>query len=89
MEIIRERPRYEPADTSAAARRARRQRQPQRRPDTPRQEPKPNTVVIYARTGAEASWDYFVARYLGYQTKLYDGGFVDWSRRGADYPVER
>jgi len=89
VEFIPERPRYEPADTSAAARRARRQRQAQRRPNTPRQEPKPNTVVVYCRTGVQASWDYFVARYLGYQTKMYDGSFIDWSRRGPDYPVER
>jgi thiosulfate/3-mercaptopyruvate sulfurtransferase len=89
VEIVRERPRYEPADTSAAARRARRQRQAQRRPETPRQKARPNTVVVYCRTGVQASWDYFVARYLGYQTKMYDGSFIDWSRRGADYPVER
>jgi thiosulfate/3-mercaptopyruvate sulfurtransferase len=89
VEIIRERPRYEPADTSAAARRERRQRQTQRRPNTPKQQARPNTVVVYGRTGVQASWDYFVARYLGYQTKMYDGSFIDWSRRGADYPVER
>jgi thiosulfate/3-mercaptopyruvate sulfurtransferase len=88
VEYIPERPRYEPADTSAAARRARRQPQ-QRRPSTPRQQPRPNTVVVYCHTGVQASWDYFVARYLGYQTKMYDGSFIDWSRRGPDYPVER
>ncbi|HEY0036304.1 MAG TPA: rhodanese-like domain-containing protein, partial [Longimicrobium sp.] len=87
VEIIRERPRYEPADTSAAARRAR--RQPQRRPNTPGQQPRPNTVVVYCRTGVQASWDYFVARHLGYQVKMYDGSFIDWSRRGPEYPVER
>lgn len=90
VEYIPERPRYEPADTSAAARRERRQGQRQRpRNNTPRQQPRPNTVVVYCRTGVQASWDYFVARYLGYQTKMYDGSFIDWSRRGADYPVER
>jgi len=87
--VIPERPRYEPADTSAAARRARRQAQQRRPQNTPRQQPRPNTVVVYCRTGVQASWDYFVARYLGYQVKMYDGSFVDWSRRGADYPVER
>jgi thiosulfate/3-mercaptopyruvate sulfurtransferase len=85
--FVRERPRYEPADTSAAARRERRQQQ--RRPPTTRPQGSPNTVVVYCRTGVQASWDYFVARYLGYQTKMYDGGFIDWSRRGPDYPVER
>jgi thiosulfate/3-mercaptopyruvate sulfurtransferase len=88
VEIIRERPRYEPADTSEAARRAR--RQPQRRPNAnPAQRPQPNTVVVYCRTGVQASWDYFAARYLGYQVKMYDGSFIDWSRRGPEYPVER
>ncbi|MFL5541857.1 MAG: sulfurtransferase [Longimicrobiaceae bacterium] len=86
---IPERPRYEPADTSAAARRARRQGQQRRPQNAPRQEARPNTVVVYCRTGVQASWDYFVARYLGYQVKMYDGSFIDWSRRGADYPVER
>ena len=87
--IIRERPRYEPADTSAAARRARRQRETQQRRPNARQQARPNTVVVYGRTGVEASWDYFAARHLGYQTKMYDGSFVDWSRRGPEYPVER
>jgi len=84
----RERPDY--ADTSAAARRARRQRQPaprQNRGPTPR--PVGSTVVTYCRTGVQASWDYFVARYLGYDTKMYDGSYLDWSRRGDQYPVER
>jgi len=49
----------------------------------------PNTVVVYCQGGVQASWDYYVARYLGYQVKMYDGSFIDWSRRGADYPVER
>jgi thiosulfate/3-mercaptopyruvate sulfurtransferase len=90
VEIIPERPQYTASDTSEAARRARRGRQ--QRPQQPRQprvQPKPNTVVIYCRTGVQASWDYFTARYLGYQTKLYDASFIDWSRRGTDDPVER
>ncbi|HKP76352.1 MAG TPA: rhodanese-like domain-containing protein, partial [Longimicrobiaceae bacterium] len=75
----------------AAARRARRDadRRRQQQQRQPRFEPKPNTVVVYCRTGVQASWDYFVARYLGYQVKMYDPGFIDWSRRGADFPVER
>jgi len=88
VEFVRERPRYEPADTSQAARRGRRPQQ-RRPPRTTQAPPRPNTVVVYGRTGVEAGWDYFVARYLGYQTKLYDGSYVDWSRRGPDYPVER
>lgn len=80
----RDRPDY--ADTSAAARRQRRSRQQTRGPVP---QPVGTTVVIYCRTGVQASWDYFVARYLGYDTRMYDGSFLDWSRRGADYPVER
>jgi thiosulfate/3-mercaptopyruvate sulfurtransferase len=46
------------------------------------------TVVVYCRTGMQSSFAYFVARYLGYPTKMYDGSFVDWSRR-EHLPVER
>jgi thiosulfate/3-mercaptopyruvate sulfurtransferase len=51
--------------------------------------PRGSTVVVYCRTGVQASMLYFVSRYLGYETKMYDGSYVDWSRRGADFPVER
>ena len=51
--------------------------------------PRGSTVVVYCRTGVQASMLYFVSRYLGYDTKMYDGSFADWSRRGADFPVER
>lgn len=47
-----------------------------------------DTVVTYCRTGMQSSFAYFVARYLGYETKMYDGSFLDWSRR-AELPVER
>lgn len=46
-----------------------------------------DTVVSYCRTGGQASFLYTVARHLGYDVKLYDGSFIDWSR--TDYPVER
>jgi thiosulfate/3-mercaptopyruvate sulfurtransferase len=46
-----------------------------------------DTVVTYCRTGVQASWDYFVARYLGYTTRMYDASYLDWSRRGAGFPV--
>lgn len=46
-----------------------------------------DTVVAYCRTGGQASFLYAVARHLGYETRLYDGSFVDWSR--TEYPVER
>jgi thiosulfate/3-mercaptopyruvate sulfurtransferase len=47
-----------------------------------------DTVVVYCRTGVQASHAYFVARYLERRVKLYDGSFIDWSRRGEEYPVE-
>jgi thiosulfate/3-mercaptopyruvate sulfurtransferase len=46
------------------------------------------TVVTYCRSGVQASHAYFVARYLGYDVKMYDGSFLDWSARAA-LPVER
>jgi len=45
-----------------------------------------DTIVAYCRTGGQASFLYTVARYLGYDVKLYDGSYVDWS--ATDYPVE-
>ena len=42
-----------------------------------------DTVVAYCRTGMQASYAYFVSRVLGYETRLYDGSFMDWSRREA------
>jgi thiosulfate/3-mercaptopyruvate sulfurtransferase len=46
-----------------------------------------DTIVAYCRTGGQSSFLYTVARHLGYDVRLYDGSFVDWSR--TDYPVER
>ena len=46
------------------------------------------TVVTYCRSGVQASHAYFVARYLGFDVKMYDGSFLDWSARTA-LPVER
>lgn len=45
-------------------------------------------VVTYCRSGMQASMAYYVARYLGYETRMYDGSFLDWSRR-PELPVER
>ncbi|HEX6105201.1 MAG TPA: rhodanese-like domain-containing protein [Gemmatimonadales bacterium] len=39
------------------------------------------TVVVYCRTGMQASYLYFAARYMGYAPRLYDGSFADWNRR--------
>jgi thiosulfate/3-mercaptopyruvate sulfurtransferase len=48
-----------------------------------------DTVVVYCRTGVQASHAYYVARYLRRKVKMYDASFIEWSRRGADFPVER
>jgi len=37
-------------------------------------------VVTYCRSGMQSSYDYFVAKYLGYETAMYDGSFYEWSR---------
>lgn len=37
-------------------------------------------VVTYCRSGMQASFDYFVARYLGFDTKMYDGSWAEWSQ---------
>ena len=46
-----------------------------------------STVVAYCRTGGQAAFLYTVARHLGYDVRMYDGSFIDWSR--TEYPVER
>ena len=45
-----------------------------------------DSVTTYCHIGQQASLLYFVARYLGYDTHLYDGSFEDWSRR-TELPV--
>lgn len=44
-------------------------------------------VVTYCRTGVQASFLYFVARYLGYEVRMYDGSFAEWSQL-AGMPIE-
>jgi thiosulfate/3-mercaptopyruvate sulfurtransferase len=40
-----------------------------------------DTVVAYCRTGIQASYLYAVSRALGYETRLYDASYMDWSAR--------
>ncbi len=35
--------------------------------------------IVYCRTGMQASVTYFALKYLGFDTTLYDGSFVEWS----------
>jgi thiosulfate/3-mercaptopyruvate sulfurtransferase len=44
-------------------------------------------LVTYCRTGVQASYLYFVLRTLGHRPRLYDGSYLDWSRR-TELPVE-
>ncbi len=44
-------------------------------------------LVTYCRSGMQASYLYFVARYLGYETKMYDGSMAEWTRL-AGAPIE-
>jgi len=37
-------------------------------------------VVTYCRTGMQSSFTYFVAKYLGYRTAMYDGSVYEWVR---------
>jgi thiosulfate/3-mercaptopyruvate sulfurtransferase len=43
-------------------------------------------VVAYCRTGRQASLAYFTLKYLGYDVRLYDGSFFEWSTT-TDAPV--
>ncbi len=47
-----------------------------------------STVVTYCHIGQQASLVYFVARSLGYDAKLYDGSFEEWSKH-REMPVVR
>jgi len=45
-------------------------------------------VIVYCRTGTQATMTYFVLRYLGYYPQLYDGSFVEWNKTQAVASVE-
>jgi thiosulfate/3-mercaptopyruvate sulfurtransferase len=44
-------------------------------------------VVSYCEVGYQASYTYFLARYLGYDAAMYDGSYDEWS--AAKQPVVR
>jgi thiosulfate/3-mercaptopyruvate sulfurtransferase len=44
-------------------------------------------LVTYCRTGMQSSFNYFVAKYLGYDPSMYDASFFEWSKN--DLPVEK
>lgn len=39
-------------------------------------------IVTYCRTGMQSSFTYFVAKYLGYRTAMYDGSIYEWVHVG-------
>jgi thiosulfate/3-mercaptopyruvate sulfurtransferase len=41
-------------------------------------------VVTYCRTGMQSSFTYFVAKYLGYRTAMYDGSVYEWVHAGGN-----
>jgi thiosulfate/3-mercaptopyruvate sulfurtransferase len=45
-----------------------------------------NTMVSYCHIGQRATVIYFTARMLGYDAKMYDGSWEDWSHR-KDLPI--
>lgn len=44
-----------------------------------------NAITSYCHIGQQATVVFFVARYLGYKVRMYDGSFQDWSKR--DLPI--
>lgn len=44
-------------------------------------------IVTYCRTGIQASYAYFTAKFLGYDAAMYDGSFLEWSN-AKDTKVE-
>lgn len=36
-------------------------------------------VISYCEVGQQASYTYFIARYLGYDAAMYDGSWSEWS----------
>ena len=40
-------------------------------------------VVNYCYVGMRASYTYLVAKHLGYNTRLYDGSWTEWSNNDS------
>jgi thiosulfate/3-mercaptopyruvate sulfurtransferase len=45
-------------------------------------------AVTYCNTGMQASQSYFTLKYLGYDTRMYDGSFSEWSN-AKEAPVDK
>jgi thiosulfate/3-mercaptopyruvate sulfurtransferase len=45
-------------------------------------------AVTYCNTGMQASQSYFTLKYLGYDARMYDGSFSEWSN-AKDSPVQK
>jgi thiosulfate/3-mercaptopyruvate sulfurtransferase len=45
-------------------------------------------VITYCHIGQQASLAYFVARYLGYDSRMFDGSWQEWSAH-TELPAER
>ena len=45
-------------------------------------------AVTYCNTGMQASQSYFTLKYLGYDARMYDGSFSEWSN-ATDSPVQK
>ena len=45
-------------------------------------------LIIYCHSGARSSVAWFVAKYLGYRPKMYDGSMEEWGRK-AELPIEK
>ncbi len=45
-------------------------------------------VVTYCNSGMQASQSYFTLKYLGYDVRMYDGSFSEWSK-AKDAPIEK
>lgn len=42
-------------------------------------------AITYCEVGLQASHGYFLLKYLGYETAMYDGSYQEWT--GAKLPV--